>query len=205
MKKTIACLALGLLLGGCVTAHRPTPGWQCRADPSGALADAYANVAADGTLLETSWYWTWRDYDQGLAIHAYAGDGTYRRGDPVPLDGNTTALITVSGEIGSGSVVLSHERDAAAFASPIATGLPGENGTRIDMARLVELARSDAPIYAARRDKGGTITSRTLPKDEIVDGAALLADVLADLRAKVAAPAASCIAVDDLYPEIIVT
>lgn len=202
-----ALMALApLALTSCITLpHEPTPGWQCRDASPDRVYDAYANVAADGTLLETYWFWAWRDDDAQWAIRAYAGDGVYRRRVPVPLDGMTTADIQIFGTRGSGQVVLSHHDGENAFADPIAAGKKGETIVRLDWDKLVELARSDAPLYATRKDETGEIFSRAVPKEVVLLGADLLDEARAGLREMVADPANRCIAVDDLYPEIILT
>lgn len=203
--KVLMALA-SFAVGGCITLpHEPTPGWQCRAAPYGHYSEAFANVALDGKLLETSWYWNWRNDSQGWSLRAYAGDGHYRRGEPVPLDGPTEVGIFTFGASGASQVVLSHVEGETAFASAIETGAPGDGNVKLDWDRLVALARETAPLYAVRRGKDGTTASLALPKDEIVMGADILAETLADLREKVADPANNCVAVDDLYPEIIVT
>lgn len=202
-----ALMALApLLLAGCIALpHEPTPGWQCQSTSPDRRFDAHANVAADGTLLETHWFWAWRDDGAKWAIRAYAGDGTYRAREPVPFDGMTTGEIQIFGAQGTGQVVLSHDDGEAAFADPIVTGKAGETVVRFDWDKLVELARGDAPLYAVRRDENGAVFSRAVPKQRILLGADIMDEAKAELREMVVDPANRCIPVDDLYPEIILT
>lgn len=202
-----ALIALApLVLSACITLpHEPTPGWQCRYASPDSPFDAHANVAADGTVLETHWFWSWRDDSSQWAMRAFAGDGTYRAREPVPLDGMTTAEIQVFGAQGLGQVVLSRHDGEDAFADPIVAGKSGDTMLRLDWAALVELEHSDAPLYVARQDENGAIFSRAVPKEVILLGADILDEAKAGLREMIADPASRCIPVDDLYPDIIVT
>ncbi|WP_156170840.1 hypothetical protein [Croceicoccus naphthovorans] len=196
-----------MLLSACITTpHQPTPGWQCQASALGGHVSGSADVAQDGRMLLALWSWRSPSNDNGVGVVAYSGDGNART-----LDAETTAAIHFGAHYGTGPVVLAQAAGQEGWQHPIVVGQDGpqEASLRLDWNALVRLAKMDAPLYALRRDGkgdgGGGVLSHELLKEDILIGSEALADMRTELGAKVADPANQCIAVDDLYPEIIVT